>query len=156
MPHTIEFDAAHKRITVVVSPPVSLQGALECFRSIRMDAQFGNDYAILVNSLGPERPPTQEEGLALATVLGNFFPGQKIAWVRHNPPKNPGIEIMRTMANVKLELRNFSQVEDAEAWLSGYTRRTETKMPPQERCRGCGHSYAGTVCPICKTPRIGV
>ena len=32
MSYTIEFDAAHKRIAIVVAPPISEYDALKCFR----------------------------------------------------------------------------------------------------------------------------
>ena len=32
MPYTIEFDAARKRIAILVAPPISEYDALECFR----------------------------------------------------------------------------------------------------------------------------
>ncbi len=119
MPHTIDFDKSRKRITIVVAPPVSLDDALTCFRSVRVDPRYSGDYKILLNSWAADRGPSREEGLAMASILRNFFPGQKLAWVRHNPQKDdPGIAALQTSSQLGLTIKQFSDLDAAEAWLN--------------------------------------
>lgn len=119
MPHSITFDATRKQVTILVTPPISMQGALTAFREVRTDPRFSAAYGVLLNSLAADRPPTIDEGQRMATVLRAFFPGQKFAWVRHNPPRNPGIETLVATAGPRVQIRNFSEVAEAEAWLAG-------------------------------------
>ncbi len=117
MPHSIAFDSARKRITLLVIAPVDLHEALECCREVRADPKFASDYGILLNSLAADRPPDEREGEAMATVLAAFFPNQKIAFVRRNPPFSPGIEAVVRLTKPNLEVKHFPNLDSAEAWL---------------------------------------
>ncbi len=118
MPHSIEFDETRKRVTILVAPPVNLDDALTCFRTVRMDPRYSAEYRIFLNSWAADRAPTVEEGLEMASVLRAFFPGQKLAWLRHNPPKDhPGIEALQTASKVNVVIQQFSDPDAAQAWL---------------------------------------
>ena len=119
MPHSIAFDAAHKRITIVVTAPVSEQDALDCLREVRTDPEFAPAYGILINLLSADRPPTVSEGFNIAKVLNAFFPAQKIAFVRHPLFASEGSEILREASSVSAIVQNFSDLGAAESWLAG-------------------------------------
>ena len=56
MSYTIEFDVAHKRIEIVVAPPISEYDALKCFREVRAHPGFRANHGILINLLAVEPP----------------------------------------------------------------------------------------------------
>ena len=117
MSYTIEFDAAHKRIAIVVAPPISEYDALKCFREVRARAEFRTDYGILINLLAVDRPLIIAEAAHLGGTMKYLFPKHKIAFVRTNSQMNEGLEALRVTASAGLDVGIFSQLEAAEAWL---------------------------------------
>jgi len=117
MPHTIEFDAARKRIAILVAPPISEYDALECFREVRAHPEFRADYGILINLLAADRSLSVTEAEHLGGTMKYLFPKHKIAFVRTNPLMTEGLEALRVTASPGLDVGIFSKLGDAEVWL---------------------------------------
>ena len=118
MPYTIEFNAARKRIAILVAPPISEYDALECFREVRAHPQFGPDYGILINLLAADRLLSLAEAERLGGAMKYLFPKHRIAFVRANPLMTEGLEALRATASPGLDVGIFANVADAEAWLA--------------------------------------
>ena len=119
MPYTIEFDAVHKRISIVVAPPISEYDALKCFREVRAHPEFRAGKGILINLLAADRPLSLTEAAHLGGVMKYLFPKHKIAFVRTNPVMTEGLEALRVTASPQLDVGIFAKLGDAEAWLAG-------------------------------------
>ena len=117
MSYIIEFDAARKRIAIVVAPPISEYDALKCFREVRAHPDFRNDQGILINMLAVDRPLSLPEATHLGGVMKYLFPKHKIAFVRANPLMTEGLEALRVTASPGLDVGIFSKLGDAEVWL---------------------------------------
>ena len=117
MPYTIAFDAAHKRIAILVAPPVSEYDAVECFRAVRAHPEFRKNYGILINLLAAVRSLDLAEAEHLGGVMSYLFPEHKIALVRRYPTVTPAIETLRAAASPRVEVRIFGELRAAEAWL---------------------------------------
>lgn len=81
MRDTITFDAVQKRITIVVSPPVQQQDALNRLREIRTHPEFRADYGIVCNLLEPDHDGRQSvpNAVDFSGAVRALFPGQKVA-----------------------------------------------------------------------------
>ena len=119
MPYTIEIDAAHKRIAIVVAPPVNEYDAIECFRGVRAHPEFRADYGILINLLAADRSLSLTEAQHLGGAMGYLFPGHKIALLRRTPTSTLTFDALRTAASSKTDVRLFTDLSAAEAWLAG-------------------------------------
>ena len=119
MPYTIEFDAAQKRIAILVAPPISEYDALKCFREIRADPAFRTDCGLLINLLAADRPLSLTEAQHIGGAMGYLFPGHKIALLRRTPTSTLTFDALRTAASSKTDVRLFTDLSAAEAWLAG-------------------------------------
>ena len=119
MPHTIEFDAAHKRIAILVAPPISEYDALKCFRELRAHPDFRADYGILINLLAVDRSLSPTEAEHLGGAMKYLFPGHRIALLRRTLTLTPELDALRAAATSKTDVRIFSTLDAAEAWLAG-------------------------------------
>ncbi len=117
MPHTFTFDAARKRITIFVTPPISEHDALVGLREVRTHPEFRTDYGILIDAQAVDRPPSASGAINLGNVLKVFFPGQKIALVSPNPVATEWAFLQLT-ARSKVHLSYFKESSEAEAWLA--------------------------------------
>ena len=117
MPHTFTFDAARKRITVFVTPPVSKYDALVGLREVRTHPEFRTDYGILIDVQAADRPPSASGAIELGNVMKVFFPRQKIAFVSPNLVTTEWAFLHLT-ANSKVHLSYFKESSEAEAWLA--------------------------------------
>lgn len=133
MPHTITFDAARKRVAIVVTRPVSEKQALSCFRELRTHPEFRTDYGILINLLAADLPPTNEEAVRLGGVVKAFFPGQRIALVWPNVSTIRSWVIFWVVASPRAHVRLFTTLSDAEAWLGSPSDETSSLTD-----HGCG------------------
>ena len=118
MSYTIDIDAARKRIAVVVAPPISEYDALKCFREVRAHPGFRADYGMLINLLAADRALSVAEAAHLGGAMKYLFPKHKIAFVRTNPLMTEGLEALRATASPGLDVRVFSKLDAAEAWLA--------------------------------------
>jgi len=118
MPYTIEFDAARKRIAILVTPPISEYDTLESFREIRAHPEFRADYGILINLLAADRSLSFTEAEHMGGVMKYLFPKHKIAFVRSNPLMNEGLDPLRATRSPGLDVGIFSDLGGAEAWLA--------------------------------------
>jgi hypothetical protein len=118
MSYTIEFDAAHKRIAIVVAPPISEYDALKCFREVRAHPDFRADYGILVNLLAADRSLDVTEAEHLGGAMKYLFPGHRIALLRRTPTPTLAFDALRVAATSKTEVHIFSELGAAEAWLA--------------------------------------
>jgi len=118
MSYAIEFDAANKRIAVVVAPPISEYDALKCFREVRAHPEFRADHGILINLLAADRSLSVAEAAHLGGAMKYLFPKHKIAFVRTNPAMTEGFEALRVSASPQLDVAIFAKLGDAEAWLA--------------------------------------
>jgi len=118
MPYTIEFNAARKRIAILVAPPISEYDALECFREVRAHPEFRADYGMLVNLLAADRLLSLAEAERIGGAMKYFFPKHKIAFVRANPGMTKGLEALRATSSPSLEVGIFANLGEAEAWLA--------------------------------------
>ena len=118
MSYTIEFDSAHKRIAIVVAPPISEYDALKCFRELRAHPDFRADYGILINLLAVDRSLSPTEAEHLGGAMKYLFPKHKIAFVRTNPLMTEGLEALRATASPVLDVGIFSKLDAAEVWLA--------------------------------------
>ena len=117
MSHTFTFDAARKRITVFVPPPVSKFDALVGLREVRIHPELRTDYGILVDVQAIDRPPSAAGAIELGNIMKVFFPGQKIAFVSPNPVTTEWAFLLVT-ASPKVQLSYFEESSEAEAWLA--------------------------------------
>ena len=122
MSYTIEFDAARKRIAIVVAPPISEYDALKCFRELRAHPEFRTGHGILINLLAADRALSLTEAAHLGGAMKYLFPKHRIAFVRANPLMNEGLEALRVTASPQLDVAIFAKLDDAEAWLAGWLR----------------------------------
>jgi hypothetical protein len=118
MPHTIEFDSARKRIAILVAPPVSEYEALKCFREVRAHPEFRNCHGILINLLAADRSLSVTEAEHLGGAMKYHFPGHKIALLRRTSSPTQEFDALRAAATSKTDVRLFSDLSGAEAWLA--------------------------------------
>ena len=118
MSYTIEFDAAHKRIAIVVAPPISEYDALTCFREVRAHPEFRTGHGILINLLAADRSLSTTEAAHLGGAMKYLFPKHRIAFVRTNPLMTEGLEALRVTASPGLDVGIFSTLGAAEVWLA--------------------------------------
>ena len=119
MPYTIEFDAAQKRIAILVAPPISEYDALKCFREARAHREFRADYGILINLLAADRSLNRTEAEHIGAAMRYRFPGHKIAILRRTPTPTLTLDALRAAASSKTDVRLFTELSAAEAWLAG-------------------------------------
>src|ERR1039458_6267010 len=119
MSYTVEIDAAHKRIAILVAPPVSEYEALKCFREVRAHPEFTAGYGILINLLAADRPLSLTEAQHIGGAMGYLFPGHKIALLRRTPTSTLTFDALRAAASSKTDVRLFTDLSVAEAWLAG-------------------------------------
>lgn len=121
MAYTIEFDAARRRISIVVGPPISEYDALECFREVRVHPEFRTGHGILINLLAVERPLTLAEAAHLGGAMKYLFPKHRIAFVRTNSLSlmTEGLEALKATASPGLDVGVFSELDAADGWLAG-------------------------------------
>jgi len=117
MPYTFTFDAARKRITIFVTPPVSKYDALVGLREVRTHPEFRTDYGILINVQAADHPPSASEAIELGNVMKVFFRGQKIALVSPDPVTTEWA-FLHVTASSKVHLSYFNESSEAEAWLT--------------------------------------
>ena len=117
MPHSFTFDAARKRITIFVTPPVSEYDALVGLREVRTHPEFRTDYGILIDVQAADRPPNASGAIEIGNVMNVFFPGQKIAFVSPNPGTTEWAFLLVT-ASPRVHLSYFKESREAEAWLA--------------------------------------
>lgn len=118
MPYIIEFDAVRKRIAILVAPPVSEYNALKCLREVRAHPEFRADNGILINLLAADRSLSLKEAEHLGGAMMYLFPGHRIALLRRTPTSTPAIDALRAAATSKTDVRIFSELSVAEAWLA--------------------------------------
>jgi hypothetical protein len=118
MSYIIEFDAARKRIAIVVAPPISEYDALKCFREVRAHPEFRTGQGILINLLAADRSLSPAEAVHLGGTMKYLFPKHKIAFVRINPLLTESLEALRATASPGLDVGVFSTLDAAEAWLA--------------------------------------
>jgi hypothetical protein len=118
MSYTIEFDAARKRIAVLVAPPISEYNAIQCFREIRAHPEFRTDYGILINLLAADRTLAVTEAEHIGGSMGYHFPGHRIALLRGTPTQTPEFDALRAATSSKTDVRIFVELSAAEAWLA--------------------------------------
>jgi hypothetical protein len=118
MPYTIEFNAAQKRIAILVTPPVSEYDALKCFREVRAHPEFRADFGILINLLAADRSLSPTEAEHIGGAMAYRFPGHSIALLRRPPALTPALDALRAAATSKTEVRIFSELSGAEVWLA--------------------------------------
>ncbi len=118
MPYTVEFDAAHKRISIVVAPPVNEYNALTCFRKVRAHPEFRAGHGILINLLAADRSLSATEAEHLGGTMKYLFPGHRIALLRRTPTLTPALDALRAAASSKTDVQVFSDLSAAEAWLA--------------------------------------
>jgi hypothetical protein len=119
MSYTVEIDAVHKRIAILVAPPVSEYDALKCFREVRAHPEFTADYGILINLLAADRTLSLTEAEHIGEAMKYFFPGHRIALLRRAPTSTPALDALRATATSKTDVRVFTGLSAAEAWLAG-------------------------------------
>jgi hypothetical protein len=118
MSYKIEFDAARKRIAVLVAPPISEYDAIKCFREIRAHSEFRADYGILINLLAADRTLAVTEAEHIGGAMKYHFPGHRIALLRRTSAPTPGFDAFRAAASSKTDVRIFTELTAAEAWLA--------------------------------------
>ncbi len=119
MSYTIEINSAHKRIAIVVAPPISEYDALKCLQEVRAHPGFRPNYGILVNLLAADRSLSVTEAEHLGGAMKYHFPGHKIALLRRTLTLTPTLDALRAAATSKTDVRVFSTLDAAEAWLAG-------------------------------------
>jgi hypothetical protein len=118
MPYTIEFDAARKRIAILVAPPISEYDAIKCFGEIRTHPEFRADYGILINLMAADRTLDVTEAEHIGGAMKYSFPGHRIALLRRTSSPPPGFDALRAAASSKTDVRIFTELTAAEAWLA--------------------------------------
>ena len=118
MAYSHSYDVIHKFILVVQSGmDNSWERMLEWMRNVRTDPSFDNEYGILCDFREGAAQLSATEAYACGTVLGKFFQGQKIAYVI--PDSFKAIVEQHVLGvQSKAEVRSFSDLQDAENWLS--------------------------------------
>lgn len=113
--HTITFDAAQRRITVVVTPPVKQKEMLECLEAIRSRPEFQVNYGIVVNLLeaGLNGYPSVADAAEFNEALKTLFPGQKVALLSLHPRRTHSA-YMSVRAFPEAPLHPFEQSGDAD------------------------------------------
>jgi hypothetical protein len=118
MPYTIEFHPSHKRIAILVVPPISEYDAITCFREIRAHPEFRADYGILINLLPADRTLGVAEAEHIGGAMQYYFPGHKVALLRRADSPTPAFDAARATASSKTDVRIFTELTAAEAWLA--------------------------------------
>ena len=117
MPYTVAFDAARKRVTITVVPPISEHDAHAGLREARSRPEFRADYAIVIDLLAADQPPSATGAVQLGEILKASVPGHKVAILWPHPPTTT-LAFVQITASPTVELRLFKGLGEAEAWLS--------------------------------------
>src|ERR1017187_1568056 len=110
MSYTIEFDAARKRIAILVAPPISEYDAITCFGEIRTHPEFRADYGILINLMAADRTLAVTEAEHIGGAMEYSFPGRRIALLRRTSSPPPGFDALRAAASSKTDVRIFTEL----------------------------------------------
>jgi len=120
MPHAITFDAMHKRISILITPPIRREDALACFREVRTHPEFRTEYGIIFDLTAADRTLPHGEVAQLGEIVKVFFPGQKVAivMVPTDSDSESAVELFQAVASLKADVGVFKESSDAEAWLA--------------------------------------
>src|SRR5512143_453409 len=99
MPYTIDFQPGHKRIAILVVPPISEYDAIKCFREIRAHPEFRADYGILINLLAADRTLGVPEAEHVGGAMQYHFPGHRIALLRPASSPLPAFDALRAVTS---------------------------------------------------------
>ena len=118
LPYRFAIYAAHKRVDILLTLPLSDHDALEGMREVRYDPEFRPDFGILVNVLAAHRPLHVAEAEHLSALMKLYFHGQRIAFLQFSLVPNQIFDALRAAASLKTNVRIFSDRSAAEAWLA--------------------------------------
>ena len=89
------------------------------FSGVRAHPEFRADYGILINLLAADRSLNLTEAQHIGGTMGYLFPGHKNALLRRTPTSTLTFDALRAAASSKTDVRLFTDLSAAEAWLAG-------------------------------------
>jgi hypothetical protein len=124
MPINCELDAPRRRVHCTVAGTFTLHDILDTLRSVLAMPEFGPGFQVLSDHRGVERTATVqdvEDMLAFMRASRERFLNMRWAIVTHRPSSYAMMGMLSTLADlrVQMDVRVFTRMAEAEAWLDG-------------------------------------
>lgn len=124
MPINFILEPEKRRVRFTVSGTFTLDDIIAALRSVLGLPEFGPDFQVLSDHRGIERPATVqdvENMLAWMREKRDRFQDMRWAIVTHRPASYAVMGLLSTLADlrVRMTVRVFTRIADAEAWLDG-------------------------------------
>jgi hypothetical protein len=124
MPITFSLDAEKRRVHSTVSGTFTLHDILDGLKFVLEMPEFGPHFQVLSDHRGVERPATVQDVqdmLAFMRASRERFQDMRWAIVTHRPGSYAMMGLLSSLADlhVQMEVRVFTQLDEAERWLDG-------------------------------------
>lgn len=124
MPISFTLEPEKRRVRFTVSGTFTLDDIIAALTSVLDLPEFGPDFQVLSDHRGIERPATVqdvENMLAWMREKRDRFQDMRWAIVTHRPASYAVMGLLSTLADlrVRMTVRVFTRIADAEAWLDG-------------------------------------
>ena len=118
------LDAENRRVHYTVTGWFTLHDILDSLKALLEMPEFGPHFRVLSDHRGVERPATVhdvEDMLAFMRASRERFQGMRWAIVTHRPGSYAIMGMLSTLADmrVQMEVRVFTRLDEAKAWLDG-------------------------------------
>jgi hypothetical protein len=122
MPINFTLDSEKKRVNFTVEGTFTLDDIIANLKSVVAMPEFGPGFRVLSDHRGIERPATVrdvEDMLAWMREKRERFQDVRWAIVTHRPSSYAVMGLLSTLADlrVRMTVRVFTRLADAEAWL---------------------------------------
>lgn len=123
MPINFIWTPGTRRVSFTVGGTFTLHDILDALRSVLEIPEFGPGFEVLSDHRGVERPATVanvEDMLAFMREKRDRFQDVRWAVVTHRPASYAMMGLLSPLADlrVRMTVRVFTRMEDAEAWLT--------------------------------------
>lgn len=124
MPINFTLVPEKRRVHFTVTGTFTLHDILGALDAVLKVPEFGPDFQVLSDHRGVERPATVqdvEDMLAFMREKRERFQDMRWAIVTHRPASYAVMGLLSTLADlrVRMTVRVFTRLADAEAWLDG-------------------------------------
>jgi hypothetical protein len=124
MPINFTLDAGKRRVNFTVAGAFTLDEIIGALKSVEALPEFGPHFQVLSDHRGIERPATVqqvEDMIAWMREKRERFQDVRWAIVTHRPASYAVMGMLSTLADlrVRMTVRVFTRLAEAEAWLDG-------------------------------------
>jgi hypothetical protein len=118
------LDVENRRVHFIITGSLTLHDILDSLKALLEMPEFGPHFQVLSDHRGVERPASVqdvEDMLAFMRASRERFAGMRWAVVTHRPASYVIMGLVSTLANlrVQMEVRVFTRLNEAKAWLDG-------------------------------------